>query len=264
MVINVFPPTPEIEKAIFLIEQIPERLVIEAFKLNGLGQYHSDVATQNYLRLIIRNVEGLLHLCRQDLLLLPAALNIARPILEMGCNALWLMIPEAAYDRENRLFALLNNEFKDRNKYINNIGEFNVDEFEKERIEADRMKVKEYRDEKVKKSIPTDWFKEIEKPNFQELLKELNLGHLYPTYRILCASTHGSHAITWLYKREVGDTFGECIEPKDWHTPLFICWWTLAQVGAQFLTTFGGNSELFLPKDLREEIKSSVEAIKFS
>lgn len=118
----VFPPTRSIQKVVSSIDKIPERLAVETSKLTGLGKYQSDIAAQNFLKLIIRNVEGLLHLCRFDLLLLPSALNIARPILETGGNALWLMDPKDPIQREQRLVALLNDEDKQMEDYLKNIG----------------------------------------------------------------------------------------------------------------------------------------------
>lgn len=265
MTTNIFPPTPSIEEAISLIEQVPARFSAEASKLTGLGKYQSDIVAQNFLQLIIKNIEGLLCLGRQNLLLLPPALNIARPILETGGNALWLMKPTDPNEREKRLISLLKEEDTQISEYLKNVEKFEVDELKKKQLEDDQNNLQKYC-KVCEARIPSHYGKAKEKPKFRNLLEDrsLNLGHLYPTYRILCKSTHGAHATTWLYKRELDGAFGERIDSKDWYVPLFISWWTLAQVGAQFLTTFGGDPELFLPKSLREEINSSVEAIKLS
>lgn len=259
---DVFPSTPTIQKAVSLIEKVPARLIVETSKLTGLGKYESDKTAENFLKLIIRNVDAVLLLCRHDLLLLPPALNISRPILETGGNALWLMSSKEPCRRESRLVALLSQEDKEREKYLNNLTKFSIDISEKKKIEDDRVKLQAYRDQ-VKAKIPKGSYEDIQKPSFNQLLEDplLNLGHLYLSYRVLCGSTHGSHAITWIYKRELNKGFGECIDPRDWYTPLYICWWILAQVGAQFLETFGGDRELFLPKSLREEITLAVNKI---
>jgi Family of unknown function (DUF5677) len=249
-------------KVVFLIEEVIARLINEKSKITSIGKYESDITIQNFLQLTIRNVEALLLLCKHDFLLLPAALNIARPILEIGGNILWLMNPQDPYKRELRLVSLLKEEEKEIDKYLNNIKTLNVDLSKQQAIEEDREKLKEYY-KTIQNRIPPDSGQIENKPNFRQLLEDpsLNLGNLYPAYRILCKSTHGSHAVTWLYKRETEHGFGELIAPKDWYMPLFICWWVLAQTGAKFLEIFGGDRELYLPLDLREEIKLSLRQL---
>jgi hypothetical protein len=93
----------------------------------------------------------------------------------------------------------------------------------------------------------------------------LNLSDIYPTYRYLCKSVHGSYAITWLYKRDLGnDVFGERIDPQDWHTPLYICYWTLYHVGSTFLESFGVSHSQFLPETLKKEIQDALEVVRSS
>ena len=249
-----------IQKTISLIEELLNRLTKESSKIENSEEYQSDVAITNFLKLLIRNVESILCLCRHDSLLLPSALIISRSTLEAAVNVLWIIAPEDPFERETRLIALLDKELEEQNKYIQNLNQLNVDSFEVQKIENDRKQVQEYRNA-IQKKIPAN-YQEIKKPNFYDLLVSLKRANLYPIYRLLCNSTHGSHAATWLYKRQLPNGFGERVDPQDWHTPLLICWWVLAIVGSEFLRRFGGNLDEFLPLSLKEEIKNSLDEIK--
>jgi hypothetical protein len=252
-----------IQKTISLIEELLNRLTKESSKIENSEEYQSDVAITNFLKLLIRNVESILCLCRHDFLLLPSALIISRSTLEAAVNVLWIIAPEDPFERETRLIAFLDKELEEQDKYIQNLKKLGVDSLEVQKIENSKEQVKEYRttiQNKIPKNNP-----EIKKPNnFLELLSSLNLSNLYPTYRLLSNSTHGSHAATWLYNRQMPKGFGERIDQQDWYTPLFICWWVLATIGSEFLRTFGSNPDNFLPLSFKKEIENSLDQVKSS
>jgi hypothetical protein len=59
---------------------------------------------------IIRNVEGVLLMAREDLRLLPAAFSTSRTAYEVAIRVLWLMDPTDPYEREVRWLAYLSQD----------------------------------------------------------------------------------------------------------------------------------------------------------
>ncbi|HEY9748053.1 MAG TPA: DUF5677 domain-containing protein [Allocoleopsis sp.] len=255
-------PTPEIQKVLKLIEELLSRLQSESSKIQFSGQYQSDITIANFLKLLTRNVESILCLAWHDLFLLPSALVLSRSVLETAANTLWLMQPEDVFDREMRLVALLSDEEKQRETYINNLITLKVENSEIEEAKSQKQDIQEYRDSIVSR-IPNN-YAEIKKPQrIESLLDSLNLKNIYPTYRILCSPTHANHSSTWMYKRSLdqGDEFGERIEPRDWHTPLFICCWALAKLGSKFLNKFEGGIEEFLSESMQQKVQQALDGI---
>jgi hypothetical protein len=167
---------------------------------------------------------------------------------------------EDPFHRELCLLALLKEEEQGYKEYIKNIIEFSEDASE---VEIDKENVQKYR-EAIKRKIPNS-YREISKPkNFRDLLRSLNIENIYPIYRILSKYTHGTHSATWLYKRSLGEDeeFGELIYPSDWHTPLYICWHTIAESGCKFLSRFGGTPNVFLPGSFRQEVQQAVDELR--
>lgn len=251
--------SPDIQKIVELIQEIVNRFRVSHSQLYRSEQLESDISIDNYLKLLIRHIEGILYFGSKDILLLPPALSLARTVIEICANTLWLLNPEDPWEREIRLIALLKAEIKGYKDYIKNLQDYNEDI---SISENDSMLIQEYIDN-INGNIPPH-YKEIECPNFRCLLSSIKLDKIYPTYRILSKFTHGTHSATWLYKRALDEdtVFGERIEIKEWYTPLYICWYAINKAGCQFLKRFGGEIEYFLPDNLQNEIQQALDAIK--
>lgn len=252
---DFFQPTSEMKRVLTLIQDLMNRLV------DGLDKTYpsseSDITAENYLRLIRRNVEAVLHLASYDLRLIPSALVISRCLLETFGNLMWLIEPEKSSDRENRLIALIKCEVKDKNKYIKNLQELKEDatEFEKGRDYLNQIL------QEIQKRLGNDYDSNVEKPpSFEQLVNQINCKKLYPVYRQLSLSTHGNHAATWIYKREREgiEGFGEWIDAKDWQLPLYACYYTLVLAGYRFLERFGGDAETVFNDQTRQEIEKAL------
>lgn len=258
---DFFQPSPEMKVVLEEIQGLLDRLGECLVDVRGWEQYESDITTENLLRILRRDVEGILCLANRDILLLPPALVIARSVIETFANLLWLIQPEDGEEREARLLACLTQERKATVTYRNELqGKVDVSWIEHDLVLLDNVYAE------TSKKVKID-YSNITKPSkFNELLKEINKESLYFQYRKLSQSTHSTHAATWIYKRDLEDgvTSGEVIDPSDWHTPLFICYYTLSRSGRKFLEIFGGDPDKFIDRDLQVKIENTLQSLSKS
>lgn len=215
----------------------------------GWQQYESDITAENLLRILRRESEGILCLANQDIYLLTPALVIARSVIETFGNLLWLIQPENGEEREARLLASLTQERQATVTYMNELqGKEDISW-----IENDLVLLDKYYDD-ISKKTKIDYSNIIKPSKFNQLLKEINKKNLYFQYRKLSQSTHSTHAATWMCKRDIG--------VKDWHTPLFICYYTLSRSGRKFLERFGGDPNKFIDGDLQRKVEAALKSLE--
>ena len=113
--------SPDIQKVVKLIQAILiNRFRVSESQIYRSEQLQSDISIDNYLKLLIRHIEGILYLGSKDIFLLPPALSLARTVIETCANTLWLLNPEYPWEREIHLIALLKEEIKGYKEYIKN------------------------------------------------------------------------------------------------------------------------------------------------
>src|SRR5690349_14733468 len=106
----VLPTTPEIERACELLEQFTHRVLDARKTFPSLGEYEASIEGLNLMYLMIRNVEAVVTLAREDLVLLPSAMNLTRSVFEMAMKTIWMLAPEHPFEREIRWLAQLQTE----------------------------------------------------------------------------------------------------------------------------------------------------------
>jgi hypothetical protein len=197
--------------------------------------YDSDVAIVEYIKLLIKNIEGVLCLANTNLLLLPPALIISRSIFELSVKLLWLMKPDSYIQRENRLITILTKDIAEKNTYIDELRKLKVNQSDIDTIEADKQLIENIRDE-IKNRLSNE-YKEVKLKKFSDLLTELELKKLYPLYKLLCSSVHGQYSSICTLSYH---------EDKYWHTPLRLCWANFADCISRFSQIFNYESNRFL------------------
>ncbi|ADI63577.1 hypothetical protein [Trichormus azollae] len=211
--------SPDIQKVVKVIQAILNRFRVSESQIYRSEQLQSDISIDNYLKLLIRHIEGILYLGSKDIFLLPPALSLARTVIETCANTLWLLNPEDPWEREIHLIALLKEEIKGYKEYIKNPNNY------KEDISMsgkDSILIQEYINN-IKGNIPPH-YEEIQYLNFRGLLSSLKLYKIYPTYCILSKFTQGTHSATCLYKRALDEdtVFREPIEIKNGTLPYIL------------------------------------------
>jgi Family of unknown function (DUF5677) len=246
---DFFQPSQEMIVVLEEIQGLLDRLGECLDDVQSWEQYESDITAENLLRILRRDVEGILCLANRDILLLPPALVIARSIIETFANLLWLIQPEDGEERESRLLACLTQERKTTVTYMNELqGKEDISW-----IENDLVVLDNYYDH-ISKKVEIDYSNVAKPSKFDKLLKEINKESLYFQYRKLSQSTHSTHAATWICKRD--------IEPRDWHTPLFLCYYTLSRSGRKFLERFGGDPNKFIDGELQQKVETALKSLE--
>ena len=197
----ILPPTPEInEVADIFDETISKFLEIKGNTATSLGTYEADIESVLLFNLVIRNVESVIVLAREDLVLYPPAMTLTRSVFEIAVNILWLLDPEDPFDREVRWLAFLREEENYNNRMSGLCEQFGVDctHFKKRYEEINLFRT-------AVTSKPPSGYEIISPPNFRMKLASLNREMQYSRYVILSQFTHGTHVSTWTYRRNLGN-----------------------------------------------------------
>ncbi|MBD1892707.1 DUF5677 domain-containing protein [Coleofasciculus sp. FACHB-SPT9] len=262
----VLSTTPEIKQASKFLEELVSKLTNVAsdfIKFQPPEKCRADVEAAYLLKLTICHVESVVSLAQQDLYLLPSAVVISRSAFETAMNALWMLEPEDPFEREVRLVAFMQKEeteFSDR--YINSLNALGADTLESEQV---RDNIKLFREATIS-DLPPEYKSFPKIPDIRTMLRSMNRERTYPLYRILCQYVHGTHAVTWRYKTVLDNPneIGEFLSPKEWHSLLYICGYSLEQLGCKFLIRLGHDPELVLSESFRHEFWQAINSIATS
>jgi len=241
--------TESFKEYLNLIEDFSRNLEDTLTKISiPKNKSYSDIAAENFLRLLGNHIEGVWHLAHQGIHLLPSALVISRSVIEVFGKLIWLIEPDDPDQRVLRLIAMLKSEKEENNLYKNK---------DESRFEHDKKlfdihinnaetnlsdKSKKYRDGN---------------PECKVLLKKIGEERLIHLYNQLHKSVHGNHSATWIYHNS--HDVREIINEVDWYFPLFICRYTLIVASEFFLKRFGGDTDELITKEIRQEIKEYRE-----
>jgi hypothetical protein len=208
--------TESFKEYLSLIEDFSRNLEDTLTKISTpKNKSYSDIAAENFLRLLGNHIEGVWHLADQRIHLLPSALVISRSVIEVFGKLIWLIEPDDPDQRELRLIAMLKSE-KDENNLYKNKDESRFEQDKKlfdihinnaETNLSDPDKSKKYRDGN---------------PKGKELLKKIGEERLVPLYNQLHKSVHGNHSATWIYHNS--DDVREIINEVMNHLPTFFLW----------------------------------------
>lgn len=101
----VLPPTPDILKINNLLDNVLTSFTEAMRSKKPLGKFEADIEALHMLIIDIRNVEGVTTLAGSDLVLLPAAISMARSAFEIGIRLRWMIEPQDPFEREIRWLA---------------------------------------------------------------------------------------------------------------------------------------------------------------
>ena len=255
----ILKPTHEILRAATTLDDAIERLLQANRTLKPLGQYESDIEAYNLLNLIIRHTESVLALARDDLVLFPSAMVIARASYEAAIKMIWITLPEDPFDREIRWLAQLHTEEQYYAKIAARLATYGSGDAE-QRI-SDQLR--DFR-VSVTEKLPDGYEPLTRLPNLFQMLESFGEERKYLAYIEACQFTHSTHHATGLYRKNLGNKkqLGENITASDWYSALWITSSALLGAGQRFIVCAGGDPSDFVSPQFDKEVKSVLNTIR--
>jgi hypothetical protein len=256
------PPTPEIQQVADLLDETIKQLVGAWSDAPPIGEYEADVECWNFLKLIVRHVESIITLARDDLVLLPSAMVIARAVFELGAKAMWMLAPEDPFHREVRWLAHLESEEEYLRRCAGQFSKGGADGSQIAKFRDAEGTIRTFRTQ-MTALLPKGYTPLAKMPNVYDMLESIGHPRKYLYYLIGCQHAHGTHSGTSLYRKNLGNMkeYGEFIKLDDWAICLGICWLSLSGPGKLFLARIGGNPAAILSAEFSEKVKSSIDKI---
>jgi hypothetical protein len=93
------------------------------------------------------------------------------------------------------------------------------------------------------------------------MLEGIGQKRIYGIYKLLATYVHGSHASTWLYRRNLGAVRedGEFIDPEIWYLSLWTSWKSLQVLGPYVLEHLQATRHDFINDE--EEIEAALHRL---
>ena len=210
----VRPPTKEVLSAAQALDSAIGLFLNALGRATDIGKFESDVEARLLYALIIRGAEGTLELARKDLVLLPAAVSVARATFETAIRALWMLDPDDPYEREVRWLAHLRADEVHFIKVAAELQKLGLDSGDL--LEASK-RYAEF-ESAVAARLPVGKVPLTYVPNLLGMLKSLERESQYVLYRHLSQYVHGTHLACSLYRRNLGKDkqLGEFVTAADW------------------------------------------------
>ena len=251
-------PTPSIFQACALIENTVNRLLEARRQAAPLGRFESEVEAVNLLALGIRHLDGVVSLARTDMVLLPPGIAAARAALESTARAAWMVQPDDPFERELRWLGHIQEEERTLQRLITRLKESGTDATELvSTVETMRIfrEAVTTQHPRASEGVPSI-------PRFDQMLKALGGGHVYPLYIELSQAVHGTHRATWLYRKNLGDQKvpGEFIDTRNWALPLKAARLCLRPLSESIHHALGGTDD-WMEETLLGQLDQVIEKI---
>lgn len=255
----VLEPNEKIRKSAELLEEAVGRFLRARSTFRDFGRFESSIESLNLMYLLIRNVEGCVELARKDLVLLPAAMTLARSAYEIGFKIKWMLDPVDPFEREARWLAHMKSEVEFYDKLIAKYSKLDEEASDlwnfRETIESFRLAVSD--------KLPGSVSRVSKTPDLFSMMKSLDDERKYLGYIVLSQFAHGSHNATGLYRKNLGTdkSLGEFVEASTWSIPLSGCWYALHSSGSKLLQRLGGDPQTFIDASFGKLVQESIDAI---
>lgn len=239
----IMEPTEEIRALCEDIERLI-RAYLEAPHPQPIGRFESNVEAYTMLKLMIRHSEAVVELARHDLVLLPAALVLARACFEASLRTRWMLGPEDPFEREVRWILHLRTARDHCRKLAQNV--HILPQFRKqyegrgssyESFMTDIEQMLNERGYSTPAKVPKVW----------DMVNDLDEPQLYVFYILLSAYTHSNFEAGSLYRQNLGcgKKLGEFITPGSWQFPLEVTWRSFFATAHEFLERIDADRSRF-------------------
>lgn len=203
-------------------------------KPGSIGRYESEVEFFTLMKLMLRHLESLTVLAREDLVLAPSAQLIARTIFETSVRARWMFVPIDPYEREVRWVLFLRSGTTHARKLAESQ---HTPESLAAAYESRRSSYAGFDKDICELLVKMDYSIPKQAPNMWEMLKELKEPYLYNFYVLLSAYAHSNFEAASLYKLGLGGAkeIGEFTSVDDWVLPFDVAWKSFFLAARDFL-----------------------------
>lgn len=226
----------------------------------SVGTYEADVEALLLFNLGIRYVEGVLTLARQDLVLLPGAIHLARAALESCVRAAWLVDEDEPFRREARWIAHYDGEISYSAKSSARMEQTGFDVSSRQ---SRAVQLRSFRDG-VWSLLEERGVAAVQLPKFDRMLESIGGRDLYAIYMQASQYAHGGHAATWLYRSGGVGTekrIGEWVTPLQWYLPLRVCWLALSHPGDLVVTRISRNRHAGWTSNWKDMVQSALDEL---
>lgn len=209
------------------------------------GHYEAELEANLMIGLIIRHAEAVGVLARDHVVLYPAAMTVARAAYEAALRALWMLDPEAPFERERRWLAHLENSERLHTNLAGTLSRAGFrDEAERNRRLAEGIRSFRLG---VIAELPEGISPPEKLPKLERMVSELGREERYLPYRIASQYAHATHFATGVYRKNLGVAIetGEFIEPERWRTPISLAWFALEAPTKRLLECLAGDVSSF-------------------
>jgi Family of unknown function (DUF5677) len=186
------------------------------------SEVYADQESLIRLNLVIKNIQAVLLIARNDLLLIVPALVVARAAYETAIRSVWMVNHEDPYEREIRLVCYINEEIKVQKKIADREPKLPADELRQ--LTEQINKLTEYRNKVVSKYSSNNPQKTIDSdqgcPNFEAMCKGITNKDLYKNYIYLSQYAHGNRTAIESFSRGFCENqkMGDYLEPRHWRS----------------------------------------------
>jgi hypothetical protein len=217
-------------------------LFLDARRTLPHSEYEADLEALNLFSLVIRHVEGVLALARNDLVLAPPACACARAAFESAAKAAWMVNADDPFEREARWLAHLAEEERVYKRAASRSHSASATRF----LEQARV-IGEFR-QSVENLMPKHIKQLSGNPNFEEMIRSIGGDRLYSLYIYLSQFTHGGHLASGTYGQNLGTAkiIGEFVIPANWYIAFRVCWLSLSQPGNIILSRVSNSGMQYL------------------
>jgi hypothetical protein len=229
-------------------------------KQRPIGRYESEIEFYTLLKLMLRHLESITVLARNDLVLAPSAHLIARTIFETSIRARWMFIPIDPFEREVRWILFLRSGTSQAKKLAES--KYTSDVLVRT-YHARRTNYAYFDSELCQLLTEKGYVIPTQAPNMREMLKELDEPHLYKFYVLLSAYSHSNFEAASLYKRGLGTTktTGEFTSGYDWVLPFSVAWKSFYLAARDFLDLIDAQVDVFEDVADAEKYDAKIEAL---
>jgi hypothetical protein len=271
----VMPPTKEIIRVCDLLDTAISRCMSAVSSAHerppttpGGAEFEVEIESNLLLALIIRYVEGVTTLAREDLVLLPGARVMARAAFEVAIQIRWMLAPDDWFDRETRWLVRLKEEESYYERLINAFKQYDGDIGTKTGW-ADRLQSLHGFRTGIEAAVPPKYKSQPFRdrlPDVHSMLRSIGDEWRYPLYIETSQYVHGTQIATRLYRHHLGNKkeLGEYIRVEDWSSCFYLCWYALAAPSQDFISAIGGDPRDFASENFLGQMQEAVDALQDS
>jgi hypothetical protein len=256
------PPPPEVSALCDSIDDLIKAYLRASEKGTvKLGRFEAEAEAYTLQKLIIRHAEAVVLMARHDLVYLPSAHVTSRAAFEAHVKMMWMLKPIDPFEQECRWVMHLKSASEHFTKLAK--GE-SLDEAIRSQCLTQSRVVEGFAGE-VTTLLSAQGYSVPAKPaTVWDMLKELDLKHLYPAYVQLSAYTHSNFEAVSLYRKNLGcgKELGEFISPMAWAFPIETVWRSLFVTSRRVLALIEAPEQIFPSSDLAEDFELRLDALQ--